>query len=212
VSDVQTKGNRRSPFLQIGSSSQAISSDSIVAARVLVLTGHCPLATKFASIPHGESSAALEGRNAKILRDNPLLDRLIEVGTKALRRGLVSGETLRAPRQQLRQHRASAFDLTLNFEIPLRFNLIARLFGAIRIFGDAFDSLREPALRPSPLKTIAISENLYVTRKNLIPAHPSVSGKKRRTKSCASTLTLGYVGHERAQRMSVLPWSRTNIA
>jgi hypothetical protein len=33
---------------------------------------------------------------------NPILDRLIEVGTKALRRGLMSGETLRAPRQQLR--------------------------------------------------------------------------------------------------------------
>jgi hypothetical protein len=28
---------------------------------------------------------------------------------------LVSGETLRAPRQQLRQPRASAFDLSLNF-------------------------------------------------------------------------------------------------
>jgi hypothetical protein len=39
----------------------------------------------------------------KFLRDNPILNRLIVVGTKALRRGLVSGETLRAPRQQLRQ-------------------------------------------------------------------------------------------------------------
>ncbi|MDX6614077.1 MAG: hypothetical protein QOD75_3263 [Blastocatellia bacterium] len=36
------------------------------------------------------------------MRDNPILDRLIVVGTKALRRGLMSGETLRAPRQQLR--------------------------------------------------------------------------------------------------------------
>jgi hypothetical protein len=34
--------------------------------------------------------------------DNPILDLLIEGGTKALRRGLMSGETLRAPRQQLR--------------------------------------------------------------------------------------------------------------
>ena len=40
----------------------------------------------------------------KIFRDNPILDRLIEVGTKALRRGLMSGETLRAPRQQLRRY------------------------------------------------------------------------------------------------------------
>jgi hypothetical protein len=38
----------------------------------------------------------------KKFTSNPILDRLIEVGTKALRRGLMSGETLRAPRQQLR--------------------------------------------------------------------------------------------------------------
>jgi hypothetical protein len=38
----------------------------------------------------------------KIFISNPILDRLIVVGTKALRRGLMSGETLRAPRQQLR--------------------------------------------------------------------------------------------------------------
>lgn len=47
----------------------------------------------------------------KKLRDNPFSDRFIEVGTKALRRELMSGETLRAPRQQLRRLRASAFDL-----------------------------------------------------------------------------------------------------
>ena len=49
----------------------------------------------------------------KKLRDNPLSDRFIEVGTKALRPELMSGETLRAPRQQLRRLRASAFDLFL---------------------------------------------------------------------------------------------------
>jgi hypothetical protein len=49
------------------------------------------------------------GREKK--RDNPLSYRFIEVGTKALRRELMSGETLRAPRQQLRRLRASAFDL-----------------------------------------------------------------------------------------------------
>ena len=46
-------------------------------------------------------------------RDNPDLNRFIVIGTKALRRELMSGETLRAPRQQLRRLRASAFDLSL---------------------------------------------------------------------------------------------------
>jgi hypothetical protein len=51
---------------------------------------------------------------AKFFRDNLFLDRLIEVGTKALRRELMSGETLRAPRQQLRRLHASAFDFQSN--------------------------------------------------------------------------------------------------
>jgi hypothetical protein len=53
-------------------------------------------------------------------RDNPHSDRFIEVGTKALRRELMSGETLRAPRQQLRRLRASAFDLFRESVILLR--------------------------------------------------------------------------------------------
>ncbi|HEV7475511.1 MAG TPA: hypothetical protein VGN90_15765, partial [Pyrinomonadaceae bacterium] len=62
------------------------------------------------ALPDAKISWVVERRSAEILRDNPILDRLIVVDTKALRRGLVSGETLRAPRQQLRQLRASAFD------------------------------------------------------------------------------------------------------
>src|SRR6185295_5637938 len=71
-------------------------------------------------------------------RDNPILDRLIEVGTKALRRGLMSGETLRAPRQQLRRLCASAF--VLSPKSPR----IARLSGARFIFG----AFSEAVLRP----------------------------------------------------------------
>ena len=87
------------------------------------------------ALPDSEISWVVERRSAEILRDNPLLDRLIEVDTKALRRGLVSGETLRAPRQQLRQLRASAFDLALDFQGLLKSASIARLSGARRVLG-----------------------------------------------------------------------------
>ncbi len=80
---------------------------------------------------------------AKIFRDNPFLDRLIEVGTKALRRELMSGETLRAPRQQLRRLRASVFDLLIKSPT------IARLFGARRFLGPFRDSVRFPIIRKS---------------------------------------------------------------
>jgi heptosyltransferase-1 len=119
------------------------------------------------AIPDAEITWVVERRSAEILRDNPLLDRLIEVDTKALRRGLMSGETLRAPRQQLRRLRASAFDLALDFQGLLKSATIARLSGARRIFGFSRDALREPASRVLLSKSIPISKNSHVIRKNL---------------------------------------------
>jgi heptosyltransferase-1 len=119
------------------------------------------------AMPDAEISWVVERRASEILRDNPLLDRLIEVDTKALRRGLMSGETLRAPRQQLRQLRASAFDLALDFQGLLKSASIARLSGARRVFGFSRDSLREPASRILLSRSIPISENSHVIRKNL---------------------------------------------
>ena len=119
------------------------------------------------AMPDAEISWVVEGRAAEILRDNPILDRLIEVDTKALRRGLMSGETLRAPRQQLRQLRASAFDLALDFQGLLKSASIARLSGARRIFGFSRASLREPVARILFSKSIRISKNSHIIRKNL---------------------------------------------
>jgi hypothetical protein len=98
---------------------------------------------------------------AKLLRDNPILDRLIEVGTKALRRGLMSGETLRAPRQQLRRLRASAFDLSVKSPV------IARLSGACCLFGPFGDSLTQPAGRPVLPRFLLIQKSVQVIQKNL---------------------------------------------
>jgi lipopolysaccharide heptosyltransferase I len=119
------------------------------------------------AMPDAEISWVVERRAAEILRDNPILDRLIEVDTKALRRGLVSGETLRAPRQQLRQLRASAFELAIDFQGLLKSASIARLSGARRVFGFSAKYLREPASRVLLSKSIPISKNLHVIRKNL---------------------------------------------
>ena len=119
------------------------------------------------ALPNAEISWVVERRAAEILRDNPLLDRLIEVDTKALRRGLVSGETLRAPRQQLRQLRASAFDLALDFQGLLKSASIARLSGAHRVFGFSRTGLREPPSRFLLSRTVAVPKEIHVIRKAL---------------------------------------------
>ena len=126
------------------------------------------LAALRAAMPQAEISWVVERRSSEILRDNPLLDRLIEVDTKALRRGLMSGETLRAPRQQLRRLRASAFDLALDFQGLLKSASIARLSGARRVFGYSRPGLREPASALLLSRTIAVPRQTHVIRKSLL--------------------------------------------
>src|SRR6266550_6637115 len=116
------------------------------------------------AMPQAEISWVVERPSAEILEDNPLLDRLIEVDTKALRRGLMSGETLRAPRQQLRQLRASAFDVALDFQGLLKSASIARLSGARRVFGSSRESLREPA------SSFLLSKKIYVPKQTHVIA------------------------------------------
>jgi heptosyltransferase I len=120
------------------------------------------------AMPQAEISWVVERQSSEILRDNPLLDRLIEVDTKALRRGLMSGETLRAPRQQLRRLRASAFDVALDFQGLLKSASIARLSGARRVFGYSRAGLREPASALFLSKTVAVPKKTHVIRKSLL--------------------------------------------
>ncbi len=73
----------------------------------LLVTRHLPLVTVF-------------------MKDNPLVNRLIEVHTKARRRWLVSGETLLAPRQQLQRSCAAPFDFCSDLHKHLIFATNAR--------------------------------------------------------------------------------------
>jgi lipopolysaccharide heptosyltransferase I len=119
------------------------------------------------ALPRAEISWVVERRAAEILRDNQILNRLIEVDTKALRRWPVSGETLLAPRQQLRRLRASPFDIALDFQGLLKSAAIARLSGTPRRYGFARASLREPASRFLLSKTIRVPLRSHVIVKNL---------------------------------------------
>lgn len=118
--------------------------------------------------PDAEISWVVERNLSEILRDNPILDRLIEVDTKALRRGLMSGETLRAPRQQLRRLRASAFDVALDFQGLLKSASIARLSGARRVFGYSRSGLREPVSSIFLSKRVSVPKTTHVIRKGLL--------------------------------------------
>lgn len=120
------------------------------------------------ALPRAEIEWVVERCAAEVLRDNPLLDRLIVIDTKALRRWRpVSGETLLATRQQLRRLRASAFDVALDFQGLLKSAAIARLARAPRICGFARHTLREPASRFLLTETVNVPKDINVIRKNL---------------------------------------------
>jgi ADP-heptose:LPS heptosyltransferase len=80
----------------------------------------------------------------------------------------MSGETLRAPRQQLRRLRASAFDVALDFQGLLKSASIARLSGARRVFGYSRSGLREPASTVFLSKRISIPQHTHIIRKALL--------------------------------------------
>ena len=80
----------------------------------------------------------------------------------------MSGETLRAPRQQLRRLRASAFDIALDFQGLLKSASIARLSGARRVFGYTRAELREPASALLLSKRVAVPKKTHVISKSLL--------------------------------------------
>ena len=119
------------------------------------------------ALPEARVSWVVERGAAEILRDNPLLESVIEIDTKALRRWPMSGETLLAPRQQLRRLRASAFDLSLDFQGLLKSAAVARLAGATRSIGFHHEVLREPASRFLLSGTVRVPAHTHVIWKNL---------------------------------------------
>src|SRR2546423_1835371 len=119
------------------------------------------------ALPRAEIAWVVERRAAEILRDNPLLETLIEVDTKALRRWPMSGETLPATRRQLRRLRASPFDLAIDFQGLLKSALIARLSGARRRVGFGRAALREPASRFLLTERVDVPARTHVIHKNL---------------------------------------------
>lgn len=129
------------------------------------------------AVPGAKISWVVERRAAEILRDNPLLESLIEVDTKGLRRWPLSGETLPATRRQLRRLRASPFDLAIDFQGLLKSALVTRLSGARRRVGFSREHLREPASRFLLTETFKVPARLNVIRKNLALASAALDVK-----------------------------------
>ena len=119
------------------------------------------------ALPRASLSWAVERRSAEILRDNSLLERLIEVDTKRLRTNSILGETIPALRAQWSDLRATEFDVALDFQGLLKSAAIALASGARERFGFSGAALREPASRFLLSRTTEVPLQAHVIEKNL---------------------------------------------
>ncbi len=126
------------------------------------------------ALPEAEVSWVVEKRAAEILRHNPMLNRLIEVDTKSLRRESILGKTLKIAKRQLRGLRASEFDLSIDFQGLFKSASIAKLTKAKKRYGFSKQNLREPASRVFLSKAIDVEPNQNIIHKNIELAEKSL--------------------------------------
>ena len=120
------------------------------------------------SLPEAEISWVVERRSAEILRENPLLSRLIEIDTRGLRARRTSvSDKLVAARQQLKDLRAEKYDVALDFQGLHKSAVIAKLSGAHLRIGFDRAVLREPTSRFLLNETVRIPAKAHIVEKNL---------------------------------------------
>ena len=126
------------------------------------------------ALPEAHISWAAERRSAEVLRGNPLIDDLIEVDTRSLRRKQPADELVRGLRAQARGLRSRKYDIAIDFQGLLKSAVIAKLSGARRRYGFGKRALREPSSRFMLTDLIDVPAGLHVIRKNLALASGAV--------------------------------------
>lgn len=127
------------------------------------------------ALPEARVSWVVEKGSAEILRGNPLLERLIEVDTRSLRRaGGSLGGALRSARAQIRDLRAAEFDLSIDFQGLFKSVSIARVSRSGRHYGFSRRNLREPASRFFLSETIEAEPVQNIVHKNIELAERSL--------------------------------------
>ncbi len=118
-------------------------------------------------MPDAKISWVVEERSAEILRNNPMIDRLIEIDTHSLRGGRIVEEMLIDASRQLKELRKFAFDLSIDFQGLWKSAFIGKFSGASRRWGFSREALREPGSRMLLNGTVNVAPKIHVIEKNL---------------------------------------------
>ncbi len=105
------------------------------------------------ALPDAEISWVVEKRVAEILRGSPVIDELIEIETRTMRRVF--------------SVRSKKYDVAIDMQGLIKSALIARLSGARRRWGFSRAAAREPAGRHLLTDTVETPPHIHVIHKNL---------------------------------------------
>ena len=118
-------------------------------------------------LPDAEIGWVVDRRYAEILRENTLIDHLIEIETKSLRGGKMIEETLLDAGKQLGSVRKYKFEVALDMQGLLKSSAVARYSGSKKRWGFSRQDLREPASRFFYTDTVSVAPQTHVIRKNI---------------------------------------------
>ena len=114
------------------------------------------------------------GGAAKLLRDNPCIDELIEVDTRGWRKDLLGTETRTAIKASLSKLRG--YDLALDFQGLLKSGMMTWLSRAPRRIGFSKEALREPASAYLLTEQVTAADADHIIKKNLsLVAHLGIA-------------------------------------
>jgi len=119
------------------------------------------------AMPEAEVSWVVEERSAEILRGNPLIDNLVEIDTRRLRRVRGLDDAARSAQRQLRHLRQLNADVAVDFQGLMKSGLVSRLSGARVRFGFSRDGLREGTAGIFYTRSVVAPAGVNVIRKNL---------------------------------------------
>ncbi len=126
------------------------------------------------AVPAARVSWVVERRMAEVLRDNPMIDELIEIDMRAWRR--VWRRTEGAATEDMREWslaaqvgrlRGKRYDVAIDFQGLMKSALVARIARARRRVGFAKGELREPLSRVLMDETIEAPAQSHIIRCNL---------------------------------------------
>lgn len=167
------------------------------------------------NLPDARISWVVERRAAEILRNNPLLDNLIEIDTRAFRQKNPMARTLKIFRLQLRALRRREFDLAIDFQGLLKSASIAKFARARKTYGFSKKDLREPASRVFLSKTIKIAPGRNIIRKNIDLAEGAIrhflKNENFRFDETAPDFPIAASGIHRAEAASIIEQAGENF-